>query len=97
MLHGWFRSNNCGSARGVVASLTEALAPAPASMKIACVRADSGFFADELLTFLEREKLPYVVVAPLTAAVRRSCTGLKEWTAFDENYAVGEVWTQLHG
>jgi len=97
VLHGWLRSGNCSSARGVVAFLTEALALAPASMKIACVRADSGFFADELLTFLEGKKLPYIVVARLTAAVKRSCAGLKEWTALDENYAVGEVWLQLHG
>jgi len=66
-------------------------------MKIACVRAGSGFFDDEVLTFLEGEKLPYIVVARLTAAVKRSCEGLTEWTALDENYAVGEVWIQLHG
>jgi len=48
-------------------------------------RADSRFFDDGLLTFLEEEKLPCIVVARLTAAVRRSCAGLKEWTALDEN------------
>ena len=42
MLHGWSRSGNCSSARGVVAFLTEALALAPAALKIVCVRADSG-------------------------------------------------------
>jgi len=51
VLHGWLRSGNCSSARGVVAFLTEALALAPASMKIAFVRAGGGFFADELLAF----------------------------------------------
>ena len=97
VLHGWLRSGNCSSARGVVAFLTEALALAPAALKLVCVRADSGFFADELLAFLELKQLPYIVVARLTWAVKRSCAGLKEWTAFDENYAVGEVWLQLHG
>lgn len=97
VLHGWLRSGNCSSAGGVVAFLTEALALAPAALKIVCVRADSGFFADELLTFLELKQLSYIVVARLTGAVKRNCAGLKEWTALDENYAVGEVWLQLQG
>ena len=65
VLHGWMRSGNCSSARGIVAFLTEALVLVPACMNIACVRADSGFFDDELLTFLEVEMLPYIVVARL--------------------------------
>ena len=97
VLHGWLRSGNCSSARGVVAFLTEALALAPTALKLVCVRADSGCFADELLTFLELKNLPYIVVARLTGAVKRSCMGLKAWTALDENYAVGEVSIQLHG
>jgi len=55
VLHGWLRSGNCRSARGVVAFLTGALALVPASMKIACVRADSGFLDDALFTFLEEK------------------------------------------
>jgi hypothetical protein len=97
VLHGWLRSGNCSSARGVVPFLTEAFALAPASLKIACVRADSGFFENGLLTFLEEKKLPYIVVARMTGAVKRSCVGLTKWTALDENYAVGEIWIQLHG
>ena len=76
VLHGWLRSGNCSSAGGVVAFLTEALALAPAALKIVCVRADSGFFADELLTFLELKQLSYIVVARLTGAVKRNCAGL---------------------
>ena len=41
VLHGWLRSGNCNSARGVVEFLKEALALA--MLKIRCVRADSGF------------------------------------------------------
>jgi len=41
--------------------------------------------------------LPYIAVARLTAVVKRSCTGFKEWSALDENYAVGKIWVQLHG
>lgn len=97
VLHGWLRSGNCGSARGVVAFLQEALALVPAGLKIACVRADSGFCENAFLLFLEQMKLPYIVVARMTASIRARCTGLTEWTALDQNYAVGEVWLKLHG
>jgi len=53
VLHGGLRSGNSSSAYGVVAFLAEALALAPASMKIARVRAKNEFFTDDLLTFLE--------------------------------------------
>jgi hypothetical protein len=97
ILHGWLRSGNCGSARGVVAFFQEALALAPAGLKIACVRADSGFCENGLLSFLEEKKLPYIVVARMTSSIRARCTGLTEWTALDDNYAVSEIGLKLHG
>jgi hypothetical protein len=99
ILHGWLRSGNCSSARGVVEFLKEALALAPATLKLQGVRADSGFFADEFLSFLEARALPYTVVARLTGSVKRSCAGLADsaWTKVDENYSVGEISLQLQG
>ena len=62
LLHGWLRSGNCGPARGVVEFLKEALALWQQRQKIRVVRADSGFFDDELLSFLEQRRLPHIVV-----------------------------------
>ena len=63
ILHGWLRSGNTEAARGVVPFLQEALVLLPEGMWIRCVRADSGFFEEALLSFLEERKLPYLVVA----------------------------------
>ncbi len=41
---GWLRSGNCGSARGVVEFLQEALALLPPTHALRVVRADAGFF-----------------------------------------------------
>jgi hypothetical protein len=54
------------------------------------VRADSGFFAQELLCFLEERALPYLVVAKLTQTIKRRAAGICNWTLVDEDYAVGE-------
>jgi hypothetical protein len=97
LLHGWLRSGNCGTSRGVEEFLKEALALWGQREKICLLRADSGFFEDKLLSFLEQRLLPYIVVARLTAWVKRAAQRVEQWTMLDDDYAVGEFRLQLHG
>ena len=39
--------------------------------RIGLVRADAGFFEKRFLEYLEKEELPYIIVARLTAVVRK--------------------------
>ncbi len=82
-LHAWLRAGNTNASRGVSHFLCEALALLPAGWKLRTVRADSGFFSEELLEFLEERGLTYIVVACLTSHVRRKAVGLHQgstWT-----------------
>ena len=97
ILHGWLRSGNCGSSRGAVEFLEEALALWGQRQPIRLVRADSGFFDDRLLSFLEQRSLSYIVVARLTKWVKREAQRVKEWTELDNNYAVGQFSVKLYG
>ena len=97
ILHGWLRSGNCSSSRGVVEFLKEALARLGGRQRIRVVRADSGFFDQELLTFLEERQLPYIVVGRMTRWLRREAAQVSEWAALDENYSAGEFRLQLFG
>jgi DDE family transposase len=97
LLHGWLRSGNCGTSRGVEDFLKEALALWGQREKIRLLRADSGFFDDKLLSFLEQRLLPYIVVAKLTPWVKRGAQRVEQWTMLDDDYAVGEFRLQLHG
>ena len=97
LLHGWLRSGNCGPARGVVEFLEEALALWGQRQKIRLVRADSGFFDDKLLTFLEQRRLPYIVVARLTKWIKREAQHVTAWQELDEAYSAGEFRIQLWG
>jgi hypothetical protein len=97
LLHGWLRSGNCGTSRGVEEFLKEALALWGQREKIRLLRADSGFFDDKLLSFLEQRLLPYIVVARLTLWVKRAAQGVGHWTMMDDDYAVGEFQLRLHG
>jgi len=96
LLHGWLRSGNCGTSRGVEEFLKEALALWGQRDKIRLLRADSGFFDDKLLSFLEQRLLPYIVVAKLTPWVKRAAQRVEQWTPLDNDYAVGEFQLQLH-
>lgn len=97
ILHGWLRSGNTGPARGIVPFLQEALALLPEGSRIRTVRADSGFFDQTLLEFLEQRGLNYIVVARLTSSLKRQCAGIKEWTKLDEHHEAGEFTAQLFG
>jgi len=97
ILHGWLRSGNTGAARGIVGFLQEALALLPEGTWVRTVRADSGFFDQALLEFLELRQLPYIVVARLTTTLKRRCAQIKEWTVIDANLAVGEFSVPLFG
>ena len=95
LLHGWLRSGNCGPARGAVEFLKEALALWQQRQTIRVVRADSGFFDDELLSFLEERRLPYIVVARMTKWVQRAAQRVEQWHMLDDNYAIGEFRLRL--
>jgi hypothetical protein len=97
LLHGWLRSGNCGTSRGVEEFLKEALALWGLREKIRLLRADSGFFEDKLLSFLEQRLLPYIIVAKLTPWVKRAAQRVEQWTMLDDDYAAGEFRLQLHG
>jgi Transposase DDE domain group 1 len=97
LLHGWLRSGNCGTSRGVEEFLKEALALWGQREKIRLLRADSGFFDDQLLSFLEQRLLSYIVVAKLTPWVKRAAQRVEQWTILDDDYAVGEFRLKLLG
>jgi len=98
ILHAWLRSGNTGASRGIAEFLKEALALLPNGWKLRTVRADSGFFSQELLEFLEARGLGYVIVARCTRHIKAMAAGLSHWKEVEGgNYALSEFTTQLWG
>jgi hypothetical protein len=97
VMHGWLRSGNTGTGRGVTEFLKETLALWGDRGLLRVVRADAGFFDKELFTFLEERRIAYIVVARLTKWVKREVTRIVDWRDLDEDYAVGECAIQLMG
>src|SRR5246127_2444668 len=90
VLHSWLRSGNAGASQGAVQFLSEALNLLADQHRIRCVRADSGFYADQFLSFLEERALPYIVVARLTTYLKGRLYQITEWQAIDTSYCVTE-------
>ena len=59
----------------------------PADWKLRTVRADSGFFDQTLLSFLEERSLPYIIVARMTRSLKAAAASIKDWTPLDAHYS----------
>lgn len=95
VLHAWLRAGHAADNRGAIEFLTEALTLLPADWTISGVRADSGFFDQKLLQFLEARRLPYILVARQHANVLAPAQALEAWTRLDAKTEVAEFTTQL--
>ena len=98
ILHAWLRSGNTEAGRGVIAFLQETLAQLPVGWRLRTVRADSGFFDQALLAYLEECGLPYLIVARLTRQIKaRLHSAAMVWRELDQGYAVGSFTAKLQG
>ena len=90
VLHAWLRSGNTGAGQGAEQFLSEALNLLGGQQRVRSVRADSGFYADKFLSFLEERALPYIVVARLTTYLKSRLYQITEWQALDPIYSLSE-------
>jgi len=88
IVHSWLRSGNSSTLKGAAEFIRETVARLPKGFKISCVRADSGFISDNILTTLEELKLDYVIAAKMTQPLGRYCSGLTEWTRISPNIEI---------
>jgi hypothetical protein len=96
ILNGWLRSGNTGSSSSAVDFMKETLCMCK-DVAVRIVRADTGFFCDKFLSFLESCNLIYIVAAKMTKNVKNVCYGIRNWISIDEIYSVGEIEASLFG
>jgi len=71
--HFWLRPGNTACVSGAATFLGDTLARLPANVRVALVRADSGFCTHTMIAELERRRLQYILTAVLRAPVRTLC------------------------
>jgi hypothetical protein len=71
--HFWLRPGNTACISGAATFLGDTLARLPASVRIALVRADSGFCSASMIGELEKRGLAYIMTAALRSPVQALC------------------------
>jgi len=74
--HAELRPGDTHTATGTVELLRAVFPKLPPSVKIVTIRADKGFYDHETIEYLESQKALFVIVAKLTAPVKRTISSL---------------------
>jgi hypothetical protein len=75
--HGELRPGDAHTASGTVDLLGACFAKIPAGVRTVIVRADKGFFDHALIEWLEQHRAGFVIVARLTAPIKRKLAALR--------------------
>jgi hypothetical protein len=90
VLHSWLRSGNAADSGGAVSFVQEALGLLPDAWRVGGLRADCGFFDQQLLALLEERALGYVVVVRRKGPVWAQVRSVQAWSELDAGHALGE-------
>ena len=75
--HGELRAGDAHTAMGTLDLLTACFAKIPAGVRLVIVRADKGFYDHTLIEWLEAHQARFVIVARLTAPIKRKLPHLR--------------------
>jgi hypothetical protein len=100
-VNGWMRAGDAVSVTDIIPFTEEVLKIVPPE-KIDLMRFDTGFYSDELMTFLEQQKTPinYLIKARMTTKMIKEVADQKHWLKCDDItqgaiYSEGNYHSQL--
>ena len=85
----WLRSGNTSSANNFLSFLEDTLAKL-VNKTVSLIRLDSGFFQADILDYLEKKQLNYVIAAKFTQPIQRVIYNHRPWILLDEGIEIGE-------
>lgn len=92
----WLRPGNANTANNARAFL-EATLRHLGSKTVGLFRADSGFYGEDILDFLETRKIDYIVSARLTQALQAAMLRDARWWALETGLELAEIEYQAQG
>jgi len=95
VLNAWLRPGNTSTSNNIYNFFYETLNIID-KKKIGLVRADSGFFGNKFLTFLEQEELNYITAVKINPLLKQEILKIKPWVSTDDGIAIGEFLYQAH-
>lgn len=87
----WLRPGNTADSSSCKAFMQETFNDVLKDKNIGLVRADSGFYTEELLSYLESESLNYIVAARMYPNVKNSVGGLEDWIELGKGIELNQM------
>ena len=92
----WLRPGNSSSANNALQFLESTLRHLESKI-VGLLRADSGFYDDVILTFLQGRHIDYIISAKLTHGLQRAIAGQVTWWSVERGLEMGELNYQAQG
>jgi len=90
----WLRSGDTSASNNVLGFLEDTLGKLQGK-KVSLIRLDSGFFAHDILNYLEAHERNYIVAARFYRPIQREISSRQNWLVLDEGIEVCEL--DYHG
>jgi len=87
----WLRPGNTADSSGCKEFMQETFNTVLKDKHVGLVRADSGFYTEELMSYLESERLNYIMAVKMYSNVKSAVYGLKHWVELTKGIALNEM------
>lgn len=87
----WLRPGDTADSSGCKEFLTETLDRAMGGLKVGLLRADSGFYGEDTLAFLDRRRTNYIIAARMYPTLKSAVWGLRDWLTIAPGIEVSEM------
>ena len=86
----WNRSGDTGSGQGAADFFQQTRLALGKDFRVNRVLCDSGFYLIAFIEYLESEQYSYIIAAPVSRAIQREISGVKNWKKISKGIEVGE-------
>ena len=87
----WLRPGNTADNSSCVEFMQETFNEALKGKRIGLVRADSGFYTEDILSYLEKEKMNYIIATRMYSNVKHAVWELEDWIELTKGIELNEM------
>ena len=87
----WLRPGNTADSSSCVEFMQETFGHILKDKKVGLVRADSGFYTEKILSYLERRSLNYIIATRMCPNVKNAVWGLNGWIGLSKGIELNEM------
>ncbi|UII29240.1 IS1380 family transposase [Fulvivirga maritima] len=87
----WLRPGNTAASSSCREFMEETFKHALAGQKVGLVRADSGFYNEEIMSYLDEELINYIMAVRMYPNVKSEVWGLKDWVRLAKGIELNEM------